>query len=226
MRSDCSSSGPTDAAVAHAASSTAAGWCALTDVTVGSALFSEDGVYRYRLERLLVEDSPLVSTVNMILLNPSTATAETDDPTIRRCMRFARAWGYGRLVVTNLYALRATDPAWLIRHEFPVGELVLPPFGMHRAVPVDRSGPPNFAQRNDIELVTAALEADRVIVGWGAQCGLRGPHVAGMLDSAGVRLESLGETKHGHPRHPLYLPSSAVPQPWPAADGGRARGGW
>jgi len=74
-----------------------------------SAVISADGVYRYRLERRWTSGP----TVAWIMLNPSTADADTDDPTLRRISVFSRAWGFGRLIVANLYALRATDPAQL-----------------------------------------------------------------------------------------------------------------
>src|SRR5581483_9586135 len=73
--------------------------------------------YRYSLARFFGDGG----VVNFIMLNPSTADAETDDPTIRRCLGFAKAWGYGTLVVTNLFAYRATDPAELAKAGDPVG---------------------------------------------------------------------------------------------------------
>ena len=72
------------------------------------AVFSDDMVYRYRLWRTWDPDLP---TCLFIMLNPSTADHEQNDPTIRRCLDFAKQWGYGQLLVGNLFALRATDPA-------------------------------------------------------------------------------------------------------------------
>src|SRR5574337_242506 len=79
----------------------------------GEAVFSACQRYRYRLTREL--DGALFAaatarTITFIMLNPSTADANTDDPTIRRCKGFARGWGYGRLLIVNLFAFRATDP--------------------------------------------------------------------------------------------------------------------
>lgn len=77
------------------------------------------GEYRYKLWR--VTGAPGTSVALFVMLNPSTADATDDDPTIRRCIRFARDWGHARLLVANLYALRATDPRALSRHPDPVG---------------------------------------------------------------------------------------------------------
>jgi len=84
----------------------------------GAAVFSPDEVYRYRLERDFQRPGPVHA---WIMLTPSTADAETNDPTVRRCVGFSHAWGAGRLIVTNLYALRSTDPAALKTHPEPVG---------------------------------------------------------------------------------------------------------
>lgn len=88
-----------------------------------SAIISDCGTYRYLLTRAtgvtLFESQ--ARTVNFIMLNPSTADATADDPTIRRCIRFAMAWDYERLVVTNLFAFRATDPGDLRFAKDPIG---------------------------------------------------------------------------------------------------------
>ena len=75
-------------------------------MTVGAAGISECGCYRYWLTRTW---NPRRATLCWVLLNPSTADADRDDPTIRRCQGFARSWGYGGIVVVNLFAYRATD---------------------------------------------------------------------------------------------------------------------
>jgi hypothetical protein len=82
-----------------------------------TAVLSDCGTYRYRLGRRWAEGPVDV----WIMLNPSTADATVDDRTIRRCMEFSRRWGAGALVVGNLFALRATDPAELVRHPDPIG---------------------------------------------------------------------------------------------------------
>lgn len=82
-----------------------------------AAVLSPCGRYRYELTRRWAP-GPLVGWV---MLNPSRADAHTDDPTVRRCVGFAHRWGYGGLIIRNLYALRATDPAALADHLDPVG---------------------------------------------------------------------------------------------------------
>src|SRR6185437_4527136 len=77
------------------------------------------GLYRYTLTREVSDGGK--GTVNFLMLNPSTADAEEDDPTITRCINYTRDWGYDRLVVTNLFALRSTDPAGLRTAEKPIG---------------------------------------------------------------------------------------------------------
>jgi hypothetical protein len=97
--------------------------------------------YRYRLWRRW-SDGPVV---NFVMLNPSTADAEQDDPTVRRCVGFAKSWGAGGLVVTNLYALRSTDPKALWTADDPVGP------------------------ENAFHLGSGALGADTVVCAWGAE---------------------------------------------------------
>ena len=84
-----------------------------------SAYISECGQYRYLLTRDVASIGN--GTVTFVCLNPSTADATEDDPTIRRCTRFAREWGYAQLKVVNLYAYRSTDPSQLARVPDPVG---------------------------------------------------------------------------------------------------------
>lgn len=148
------------------------------------AVLSEDGTYRYSLRRWWAP-TPLV---RFIMLNPSTADATVDDPTIRRCMGFARAWGYGGIVVHNLYALRATDPGALLAHPDPIGP------------------------DNDEHLRRGASAA-LTVCAWGAHpmAGRRADEVIGLLLGLGDAPHHLGLTKAGAPRHPLYLPRTAVP---------------
>src|SRR5262245_19217104 len=77
-----------------------------------------DGVYRYTLERAWATAR---GTVAWVMFNPSTADAFNDDPTIRRCMRFTCAWGFGAMEVVNLYALRSPNPIDVYNHEAPIG---------------------------------------------------------------------------------------------------------
>lgn len=123
------------------------------------ALISDDGVYRYRLHRTWDSAKP---TVAFLMLNPSTADATEDDPTIRRCIGFAKEWGYGTLIVGNLFALRSTDPERLTEHPEPVGP------------------------ENDAHLMSICGAADQTIAAWGTRgsFGSRGYEVVEMLDVA------------------------------------------
>ena len=85
---------------------------------IGGATFSRDRRYRYRLWRRWDRSRAVVA---FVMLNPSTADAMHDDPTIRRCVGFARAWGFGGVDVVNLFALRATDTRALRKAADPIG---------------------------------------------------------------------------------------------------------
>lgn len=162
------------------------------------ARFSPDGLYRYTLGRRWSPD-PTAGAAVFVMLNPSTADAQQDDPTIRRCIGFAKAFGCGGLHVVNLYAFRATRPADLWKADFPVG-----------------------AENDAIlgETFRAAAEEDRpVIAAWGANAQpARAGFIAGLARSQGLVLHALGTTKSGAPRHPLYLPATSVPTPWEGPD--------
>lgn len=151
------------------------------------AVISDCGTYRYRLSRKWDASLP---TLAWIMLNPSTADGVEDDPTIRRCIGYAEDWGYGSIVVGNLFALRATDPSELEAHPEPVGP------------------------ENDDHLQAICEGADRVMVAWGTNGGLenRDQEVVELLK--GVQLEALDTTQAGHPNHPLYQPSDAKPEPY------------
>ena len=144
----------------------------------GSAEFSTDRVFRYALYRTWDRDKLKVMFIG---LNPSTADEDVDDPTIRRCTRFAAAWGYGGLIMTNLFALRATDPRVMVSHLAPIGPA------------------------NDLWLRRSAQMASLVIAAWGNHGGhlKRDLAVLSLLP----RMMCLGLTKKGKPKHPLYLPS-------------------
>lgn len=145
-----------------------------------SAKLSSCGQYRYALTRSWDASGPIVMFVG---LNPSTADARIDDPTVRRCIAFARRWGFGKLLLTNLFALRSTDPSALIRAADPVGP------------------------ENDDWIAKASQTADMTVVAWGVHgCLLeRDREVLAQLGDP----HCLGTTKSGAPRHPLYMPSNA-----------------
>lgn len=152
-----------------------------------SATISSCDQYRYRLSRLADDANPLA----FIMLNPSTADASIDDPTIRRCLGFATSHGYAGIEVFNLYALRATDPKKLLSHPAPVGP------------------------DNDFHLKLAAAQHKQLVCAWGgnAKSG-RVEHVRQMFLDGGCQLMCLGKNKDGSPKHPLYLPSDLKITPW------------
>jgi hypothetical protein len=148
-------------------------------------IFSEDRLYRYWLSRSI---GPIGKRVTFIGLNPSTADASHNDPTISRCISFAKQWGASRLIVVNLFALRSTDPRAL-------------------KVAYDPVGP-----ENDTWLRQAVVQSDIVIAAWGNGGALNGRAelVSGMFPK---QLHALRWTKRGMPSHPLYLPSGMRPTP-------------
>lgn len=134
-----------------------------------------------------------------IMLNPSTADGELDDPTIRRCVGYAKALKYDRLEVVNLFAYRATDPRQLLR--------------MHHA-----QDPVGWENQSFIE--SAARDAGIIICAWGAHGGHIGQDetVLGWIDSHAQKIHALKLTQDGKPCHPLYLPADSKPFPF----GGKA----
>lgn len=143
------------------------------------AVISECGRYRYRLYREWEQTENL--PVMWLMLNPSTADASIDDPTIRRCIGFSKAWGYGAMWVGNLYAIRSTDPSILTEVSLEVAR-----------------GP-----ENDRHLFAMAAESAFIVCAWGTPGGTTRPEIV-----APGGLWCLGTTKHGAPRHPLYVAGS------------------
>jgi hypothetical protein len=140
--------------------------------------------YRYLLTR---GPAGAREHVVFVMLNPSTADQEQDDPTIRRAIGFAHRLGFARLSVVNLFALRATDPAHLYRARDPVGP------------------------DNDDAIRAAVAEATLVVAAWGNHGALRGraAEVAALLPA----YHCFGTTRLGQPRHPLYLPYATALAP-------------
>ena len=163
----------------------------MTDLKLRSwATFREDGIYRYSLSR---EWEKGKGTINFLCLNPSTADEQANDPTVERCQRRAIMWGYKRLVVTNIYAYRSTDPLQLRKYPQP-------------------RGPEN----NDY-ILREAKAADVICCAWGNHGTLnrRAREVKTMLRLAGVELHVLRLSRRGIPCHPLYLPYSEGLKLWP-----------
>lgn len=143
-----------------------------------------------------------------IMLNPSTADGAEDDPTIRRCVGYARRWGYDRIDVLNLFAHRATDPRALL--------------ALNDAD--DPVGPDN--KRAFERVLYSGRPVGPIICAWGAH----GAHLGQDETALGWLVEherfALGLTKDGHPKHPLYLKSDAAPVPYrPAREIGEANDG-
>jgi hypothetical protein len=168
-----------------------------------STIISSCERYRYRLDREFLFAG---ATITFMLHNPSTADATVDDPTLRRGIGFARAWGAGRLVFVNVWAGRATKPEDLWRMDDPVG-------------------PEN--DRYIAEAVQEVRETGGLLVmAWGAinpprdqraDALARLETVQTRLTASGCELVHLGLTKAGQPRHPLYLRADVKPTRWEPA---------
>ena len=150
-----------------------------------SAEISSCGRYRYSLTRRWAEGY----LMQWVMLNPSTADHEVDDPTIRRCMAFAKRELYSGILVYNLFALRATDPKSLR------GELALDKTNLERL---------------------GTLDGD-VMCGWGGGISNARENASVAIDvlrQSAARLWCLGRTKDGQPRHPLYVAGTTVFESW------------
>ncbi len=152
--------------------------------------------FRYRLNRIWDESLPRVT---FIMLNPSTADEWEDDPTIRRCIGFAKSWGYGGIQVCNLFPYRATNPKELLTAENPCHPTM------------------EFSLRNDVFIEEAIQESDKVIYAWG-----NGTLIDKVLNKFPdysplphlvQRAHYLALCKDGTPGHPLYLKGDLQPQP-------------
>ena len=163
-----------------------------------SATFSSCALYRYTLTRTI--DQPTLfapsqgtGVIAWCMLNPSTADAENDDPTIRRCIGFSKDWGYRKVLIVNAYAYRATDPKamWKSQNDG-----------------VDIVGPDN-----DSAIAKTTAQAQVVIAAWGTECELgRAQKVCKLIGAS--KLHCLGICKDGSPKHPLYLSHTLEPQRW------------
>ena len=165
-----------------------------------SAEISEDGLYRYRLIRRWDDRRHLLP---FVMLNPSIADAEHDDPTIRRCIGFAQRLDFGGIGVWNLYAYRATDPfdLWQAQREG-----------------VDIVGPDNDRRLRNI-LAFCHLQGVDVVAAWGANAPAERVAQVLALPYADLTLHALGVTKDGAPKHPLArglhrIPDDARPVRW------------
>jgi hypothetical protein len=160
---------------------------------LSSAVFSDCQKYRYRLDRLWDESLPPLA---FGMLNPSSADHEHNDATIERCERRAKAMGFGRLIVWNLFAFRATNPKTLMNQSDPVGP------------------------DNDDFIREALIETKdsrgKVIVGWGSYGSILNRHfeILEIARKLVVDLYCLGLTTAGQPKHPLYISYRSSPKFW------------
>lgn len=163
--------------------------------------FSPCRKYRYTLWREwdcdsltgCADDIPNADKYLMVIgLNPSTADETKDDPTIRKCIGFAKRWGYGALCMTNLFAWRDTKPEAMKRQPYPIGE------------------------GNQHHLLQVSSNAGMVLAAWGKH----GSHMhqdlttLQWLGSIGVQLHCLKKNGDGSPMHPLYVPYETQPIEW------------
>lgn len=146
------------------------------------AVISDCGQYRYLLRRVWDHAKPRAL---LIMLNPSTADARTDDATIRSCVRLLTGLGYGSLEVVNVFAWRATDPSELSKVEKPLGP------------------------DNEAVVYAAVSRCDVVICAWGAHplAAAKTTHLRSFLRSRKPAIYCFGKTKAGAPKHPLYIKS-------------------
>ncbi len=158
----------------------------LFDTQARSATLTRDRVFRYTLWRRWSDGDRYV---NFILLNPSTADENTDDPTTRKCVRMAKSWGFDALCMTNLFAYKATDPRVMKKASDPIG------YG------------------NDRWILRTAKDASLIVCAWGLDGSFssRSSTVRRLLRR--FDLHYLRITR-GEPWHPLYLPDNTKPSRW------------
>lgn len=152
------------------------------------ATFSNDRKYRYRLWRVWdTSKKPIL----FLMLNPSTADENVLDPTVRRCVGYAMKWGYGRMDVCNIFALRSTDPKELYKSEDPIGV------------------------ENDTHIRIAANECDKIIAAWGNHGGYKNRSID-IIKLLTYPIEypvyALAKTKSNQPVHPLYQKGDIIPE--------------
>jgi hypothetical protein len=171
--------------------------------------FGEGGTaskYRYTLSRYWAKLEPSLfacaedrtaQLAVFIMLNPSTADATQDDPTVAKCMRLARRWGFGGLEVRNIFAWRATDPNEL-------------------KVCLAKGGDPTGGNMNDVAILNAVNDSRTglVIAAWGNNGYIkdRATHVRALLKATGRIVYAFKISQNGEPEHPLYQPEGISPE--------------
>ncbi len=152
-----------------------------------TAIISDDRQYRYFLSRTWGDSGKIITFIG---LNPSTADATNDDPTIKRCINFAKSWGGSTLLMVNIFAYRSTKPDVLRSVIDPIGEL------------------------NDMWLAKAVDDSDVVVAAWGNN-GLYKDRSQAVIKMFSGKLQALRITKLGMPGHPLYVPANTELSPFP-----------
>ena len=155
--------------------------------SASGALFSSCRRWRYLLWR---QWDPAKPVANFLMLNPSTADEFKLDPSCTRARRYAEAWGYGSLIVTNVFGWRSTDPNGMKAVKDPVGP------------------------GNDAAIVRAAKESEITVCAWGNHGAFleRSSRIKDLLKNQ--KLHTLRVNANGEPAHPLYLPANLRPCPW------------
>lgn len=172
----------------------------LPDVVYADAVYSSCERYRYLLAKSTNEKRTMrpEHTCLWIMLNPSTATADRDDPTVRKCQEFSRRNGFATTLITNLFAIRSTDPSVLVKHT--------------------ADGWPDGEQDNARHLEESIQAYPNIIVAWGSfkhpemlTLARRIQNLAGKYKR---KLKCLGVNKDGMPKHPLYVSYKAALRDW------------
>jgi len=154
---------------------------------IKGAIISEDEQYRYQLWRIWDKDKPMVM---FLMLNPSTADATEDDNTVRRCINFAKEWGYGGIYTGNLFAYRAKNPKDLLKAEEPVGE------------------------ENLEHLESMSERCGEVICAWGNNDIVEKLQGKNSLEAIKKPMYAIEFSIDGNPKHPLYLRNGLTPKPY------------
>lgn len=153
---------------------------------ISEAVFSSDKRYRYQLKRLWDKNLPCLLFIG---LNPSTANAKENDPTIRRLIGFTKAWGYGGFLLCNLYAFCTPSPATLFKQIDPIG--------------VD----------NDLWIKNSAKRVERVVLMYGNH-GIKNDRAKKVIQQF-ITPYCIAISKQNMPKHPLYLPYTKTPLLYP-----------
>lgn len=151
-----------------------------TSYLTSGASFSVDRTYRYYLYRTWEENPSYMAVIG---LNPSTADETVDDPTVKRCINFAKREGYGGLFMLNLFAFRATDPKAMMAHPNPVGSW----------------------NDSTIFQITDSLSVGHVVAAWGNHGAYRNRAHDVLSFLLNDPIHCFGVTSTGQPKHPLYL---------------------